>query len=91
MVRIVWVVMMLFSYIAIVSLLSFDDHKHRKILLETLGIISTVVMYGSPFSIIVSIFHGVVTFNSGICMVLLWYLNQIHLDEYSLCDLNNNC
>ena len=55
MVRTILVVIMVFASISTVSLVSLDDKKHRKMLVGTSGMIVTVVLYASPFSIAVSI------------------------------------
>ena len=59
-------VMMVFATIAAASQLALHDHKSRKALVGTSGMFVIVLMYASPLSIIISIFHGVVTFCSGI-------------------------
>ena len=48
-------VIMAFASISTVSLVAFDDKKHRKMLVGTSGMIVTVVLYASPLSIAVSI------------------------------------
>eukprot|EP00253_Pinus_taeda_P031867 PITA_31867 len=45
-------VMMVFASIATVSQLALHDHKSRKTLVGTSGMIATVVMYASPLSVI---------------------------------------
>ena len=71
MVRIVVGVITVFAAIGTVSQLALHDHKSRKMLVGTSGMIVTVVMYASPLSIVVSIFDGIVTFSNGIYKVLI--------------------
>lgn len=52
MMRIVVGVLMVFAAIATVSQLALHDHKSRKMLVGTSGMIVTVVMYASPLSIV---------------------------------------
>lgn len=52
MVRIVAGVITVFAAIATVSQLALHDHKSRKMLVGTSGMIVTVVMYASPLSIV---------------------------------------
>lgn len=50
--RMVAVVLVMFGTIAIISFCVVHDHKHRKVLVGTVGMIATVTLYASPLSII---------------------------------------
>ena len=55
--RIVASVFVMFVTIAIISLCVVHDHEHKKVLVGTVGMIATVILYASPLSIIVSILY----------------------------------
>ena len=50
-------VFVMFATIAIISFCVVHDHEHKKVLVGTVGIIATVILYASPLSIIVSILY----------------------------------
>ena len=54
MTRMVMGVLLVFGTIAMASVFAVHDHNHKKVVVGTAGIVSTVILYGSPLSVIVS-------------------------------------
>jgi solute carrier family 50 protein (sugar transporter) len=46
--------LVVFGTIAIASFCAVHDHRHKKVLLGTSGMVATVILYASPLSVIVS-------------------------------------
>ena len=70
--RIVAGVFVMFVTIAIISLCVVHDHEHKKVLVGTVGMIATVILYASPLSIIVSILYIALIFINAYFTIYLW-------------------
>lgn len=49
-------VLLVFCTTAIVSAFAFHDHRHRKLLVGSIGLVVSITMYGSPLVVMVSHF-----------------------------------
>jgi len=47
-------VVLIFCIIAAVSAFVFHDHRHRKLLVGSIGLVISVTLYGSPLVVMVS-------------------------------------
>eukprot|EP00253_Pinus_taeda_P031868 PITA_31868 len=81
MVRILVGVIMVFASIATVSQLAFHDHKSRKTMVGTSGMIVTVAMYASPLSIICPNIVGLPLGISQIVLYCMYRKQQIHEEQ----------
>jgi len=52
MVRLLVTVLMVSGTLGIISVIAMHDHKHKKMLVGTAGMVATVILYGSPLSMI---------------------------------------